>query len=184
MFPLYFNNDKEYWKIPAGYALVFFLGGLPVWSVALAGYIAKSHSCVVDEAGSHPCVIGGADYGDLLSLMFVFGWSFLLFFPLGIAGLVLWAKKVKERFKFFKQSQRFEWTDFKNIVKKMVDGRMRLDTTIIHQGQERVLAIFFAHRKEERKIMGGKVQQIEGLLREDPVYHVLILDKSRVIMQR
>jgi hypothetical protein len=184
LFPLYFNNDKEYWKIPAGYAAVFLLGGLPVWSVALAGYIAKSHGCVVDESGSHPCIIEGTDYGGLLSLMFVFGWSFLIFFPLGIAGLVLWTRKVKERFKFYKQSKRFEWTDFKSIEEKETAGRLRLDATILYQGQERVMAIFFAHRNEEKKVIGGRAQQIEGLLREDPVYHVLMLDKSRVIINK
>jgi len=62
----------------------------PILSALLAGMIADYHGCALDEGGVHPCLIGGADYGETLSVMFVLGWFGLVTLPLGALAAVTW----------------------------------------------------------------------------------------------
>ncbi|HWU63921.1 MAG TPA: hypothetical protein VN112_18030 [Ensifer sp.] len=62
----------------------------PVLSAFLASGIADAHGCALDEGGVHPCIIGGNDYGETLSFMFVLAWFGLITIPLGALGLVVW----------------------------------------------------------------------------------------------
>jgi hypothetical protein len=75
------------------YLIVFFLIAMfalaPIGSVVIAGVIANSHGCHVDEGSLHPCVIGGKDYGETLYTLGVLGWLMLITLPAGaVAGLV------------------------------------------------------------------------------------------------
>jgi hypothetical protein len=63
----------------------------PVGSVVVAGLIAKSHGCQLDEGGVYPCVIGGTDYGTTLNTMFGLGWLMLLTLPVGALAVLAWA---------------------------------------------------------------------------------------------
>ena len=62
----------------------------PIASVAVAGVVANSHGCQVDEGSVHPCVIGGQDYGELLYTLGVLGWFMLLTLPAGALATLLW----------------------------------------------------------------------------------------------
>jgi len=62
----------------------------PLVSVMASSAIAQSHGCALDEGGVHPCVVLGADRGELLYDMFVMGWLFLLTMPLAIAAGIGW----------------------------------------------------------------------------------------------
>ena len=62
----------------------------PVGSVVVAGLIAKSHGCQLDEGGPHPCVIGGIDYGSILCTMGVLGWLMLVTIPIGALAMLAW----------------------------------------------------------------------------------------------
>ena|ERR1017187_4597701 len=62
----------------------------PVGSVILSSWIANAHGCQLDEGGTHPCVIGGTDYGTTLNTMFVLGWLMLLTLPVGALGALVW----------------------------------------------------------------------------------------------
>ena len=76
------------------YALVLGLIALislaPVLSVILAGVIAHGAGCAVDEGGSHPCMIGGKDWGEALYTLFVLGWFMLLTLPAGALAFAGW----------------------------------------------------------------------------------------------
>src|SRR4029077_7113249 len=62
----------------------------PVASVAVAGWIANSNGCKLDEGSVHPCVIGGRDYGQLLYTLGVLGWLMLATIPGGALALMVW----------------------------------------------------------------------------------------------
>ncbi|MCD2174656.1 hypothetical protein [Rhizobium sp. C4] len=62
----------------------------PILSALLASTIADIQGCALDEGGVHPCMIGGADYGETLSVMFVLGWFGLVTLPLGALAAVVW----------------------------------------------------------------------------------------------
>ena len=76
------------------YALVLGLIALitlaPVLSVVLASVIARWGGCAVDEGGSHPCMVGGKDWGEALYTMFVLGWFMLLTIPVGALAFAGW----------------------------------------------------------------------------------------------
>lgn len=66
-------------------------GLAPAASVLVAGLIATTAGCVLNEGNVHPCVIAGADIGHLLYTMAVFGWLMLLTIPASGILLVCWA---------------------------------------------------------------------------------------------
>lgn len=63
----------------------------PLISAMLAGMIANAHGCALDEGSVHPCLIGGTDYGETLSFMFVLGWFGLVTMPIGALAGIVWA---------------------------------------------------------------------------------------------
>lgn len=62
----------------------------PLISVLISSWIASANDCVLNEGGVNPCVIGGIDYGETLTTMFVAGWFMFFTFPAGVAALLLW----------------------------------------------------------------------------------------------
>src|SRR5437763_729624 len=62
----------------------------PVASVIVAGWIANTHGCRLDEGSVHPCVIGGKDYGQLLYALGVLGWLMLVTLPAGLVVAIIW----------------------------------------------------------------------------------------------
>ncbi len=69
-------------------ALCLLIGVLPILSMLIASGISSAAGCMLDEGGSHPCLILGADWGGTLNFMFVAAWFFFLTFPLAILGLI------------------------------------------------------------------------------------------------
>jgi hypothetical protein len=63
----------------------------PVALVAVAGTVASSHGCTLDESTPHPCVVNGRDIGDTLYSMGVMGWFMLVTIPTGGAALAAYA---------------------------------------------------------------------------------------------
>ncbi len=61
----------------------------PLAGVAISGWIAESHGCTLNEASTHPCVIGGTDWGGALYTCFVLGWFMLATIPLGAGALLV-----------------------------------------------------------------------------------------------
>jgi hypothetical protein len=59
----------------------------PVALVAVAGTVASSHGCALDESTAHPCVVNGQDIGETLYGMGVMGWFMLVTIPTGGAAL-------------------------------------------------------------------------------------------------
>jgi hypothetical protein len=70
--------------------LIILFAIAPVVSVLIAGAIAEAHGCVLNEGGSHPCIINGTDWGDTLLTMFVLGWLMLFTLPAGAVALLIW----------------------------------------------------------------------------------------------
>ena len=62
---------------------------LPLIGVAWSSWFAERHDCVLNEAGGHPCIVDGEDWGGLIGSAFISGWLFLITLPLGAAVLVL-----------------------------------------------------------------------------------------------
>ena len=59
----------------------------PVFAVLWSSWFAERHGCVLNEAGAHPCVVNGTDWGGTLGAAFVSGWFGLITLPLGAALL-------------------------------------------------------------------------------------------------
>lgn len=70
--------------------LIVLIGAAPFISVTIAGIIANTHDCRLDEAGAYPCVIAGHDYGNLLSTMSVAGWFGLITLPAAVSLIFFW----------------------------------------------------------------------------------------------
>ncbi|WP_407493223.1 hypothetical protein [Pseudooceanicola sp. MF1-13] len=70
--------------------VIIFVCLLPVFGVAWSSWFAERHGCTLNEAGAHPCVVNGKDYGDLLAGAFVSGWFMLLTLPVAaLTSIVL-----------------------------------------------------------------------------------------------
>lgn len=80
----FYSNRSKLKRIPVYYLLVIIGSLFPLFLASLAGYIAKTNYCILNEAGAHPCFIDGTDIGELLSVMFAFGWMMLATIPTGI----------------------------------------------------------------------------------------------------
>ncbi|MEP6673410.1 MAG: hypothetical protein ABJF10_29955 [Chthoniobacter sp.] len=76
-----------YWIV---LSLILLVMLAPVGSVVLAGTLANAYGCHVDEGSVHPCVIAGADRGELLYTLGVLGWLMLLTLPAGLLACVVW----------------------------------------------------------------------------------------------
>src|SRR4051794_33413581 len=62
----------------------------PIASVAVAGFLANSHGCKLDEGSAHPCVIGGKDRSELLYTLGVLGWLMLVTLPACALAFAVW----------------------------------------------------------------------------------------------
>lgn len=73
--------------------VLLFIGAItlaPIGSVVVAGIVANSNGCQLDEGSVHPCVIAGKDYGETLYTLGVLGWFMLLTLPFGAVAGLLW----------------------------------------------------------------------------------------------
>jgi hypothetical protein len=162
---LYYNSTRKLWVIAtSGYLFLVLSGALPILIAASAGAIAKSHGCTANEAGSYPCVIGGIDYGGLISIMEVFGWFFLISIPLAFVALFLWTAKVRNGLRFLEHGASYLLTELEDISIREIDGRIYLETKIVQQNNKRSLTITFKHRREQYKFEQGLCTTIKGLL--------------------
>lgn len=71
-------------------AVILLFAFAPLISAFSASAIANANGCALDEGGVHPCLIGGTDYGETLSVMFVLGWFGLITMPLGALAAIVW----------------------------------------------------------------------------------------------
>ena len=71
--------------------VILLLALAPLASVLVASFVAGANGCALDEGSIHPCLVGGADWGEALYTMAVAGWLMLLSLPLGGAALLLLA---------------------------------------------------------------------------------------------
>ena len=71
-------------------ALILMMASAPIGGLVLAGVIANANGCQLDEGSSHPCIIGGTDYGDTLYTLGVLGWMMLLTLPAGAVAGIVW----------------------------------------------------------------------------------------------
>jgi hypothetical protein len=76
-----------YWIV---LALIVLLAVLPLLSALGAGAVASANGCALDEGSVHPCIIGGADWGEALYSFGVLGWLMLASLPLGVVALIVW----------------------------------------------------------------------------------------------
>ncbi|MCD7058446.1 hypothetical protein [Pelagibacterium xiamenense] len=71
-------------------AIILLFALAPVGSVVVAGALAETHGCTLNEGNIHPCIIGGTDWGPTLYGMFVMGWFMLVTLPMGFFALLAW----------------------------------------------------------------------------------------------
>ena len=68
--------------------ILLLLCSLPVVGVVWSSWFAERHGCTLNEAGVHPCVVNGHDWGPELGAAFLAGWLGLITLPLGALLLV------------------------------------------------------------------------------------------------
>lgn len=83
---------KQSWQLPAFITLCVLtvVGWAPLAGVLFSGLFAEYFGCTLNEAGTHPCVVAGIDWGGALSLMFVAGWLMLVTWPLMLLTFAAW----------------------------------------------------------------------------------------------
>jgi hypothetical protein len=79
-----------WWVYWLAFLVILALALWPVAGVVLAGWLAETHGCALDEGSIHPCVIGGRDWGGDLYTLFVLGWFMLATLPFGAMALAVW----------------------------------------------------------------------------------------------
>jgi hypothetical protein len=168
MSALYFGSKNELRsRAIIGYLVIILFIASPTLLALIAGVVAKSHGCTLNEGDVHPCVIGGTDYGDLLYNLFVFGWFFMASVPLGIVGFVVWTRKVRDGNRFLAQGAWYLLADLENLTVKEADGRVYLEAEVNHEGEKKLLRIFFKDINEQRKFTNQRGFYIGGLLQEE-----------------
>jgi len=83
--------------INTGYWIIAVWTLWPMAPVVIAGIIAASCGCKVDEGSAHPCIVFGKDIGQLLYVMGVMGWLAIGTFPTGIIALAIFSVIVWRR---------------------------------------------------------------------------------------
>jgi len=63
----------------------------------IAGIVATSCGCKVDEGSVHPCIVFGKDIRELLYRMSMMGWFGIGTFPTGMIALVIFSAIVWRR---------------------------------------------------------------------------------------
>ena len=86
------TTTRGTWRLPALITLcvVTVVGWLPFAAVLSAGLFATAFGCVANEAGAHPCVVGGVDFGEAIYVGGVSGWFMLVTWPFMLITLVVW----------------------------------------------------------------------------------------------
>ena len=74
-----------------GYGIILLWMFGPLIPAIVAGVIAASFDCKLDEGNVHPCIVFGKDIGQTLYRMGVMGWFFLFTFPTGIPALIVFS---------------------------------------------------------------------------------------------
>jgi hypothetical protein len=69
---------------------IVFVSASPLLCALIAGVIANTLGCQLDEGNVHPCLIAGVDLGEILYAMGVLGWLTLATMPMGALALVGW----------------------------------------------------------------------------------------------
>lgn len=178
--PSRLTRKNRFWKIAAGYQVIILVAGIPVWCVLISDYVAASNHCELNEAGAHPCIINGTDYGDVLAGLFVMGWSFLIFFPLGLVAVVVWSKRTAQWLKVWRKGIIFALADLKDLSRRERNGMVHYEAWVNYNGEERPLAIILAHSSEERRLTRYPHGVVEGLLENMPGREVMILRQAHV----
>jgi hypothetical protein len=70
--------------------LILLFTTAPIISVAVAGWIAESNGCILNESQPHPCIVNGVDQGDNLYALGVMGWFMLVTIPLGGLAFIVY----------------------------------------------------------------------------------------------
>jgi hypothetical protein len=174
------TRKNRFWKIAAGYLVIILVAGIPVWCVLISSYVAESNHCVLNEADAHPCIINGIDYGGELAGLFVMGWSFLVFFPLGLGALIFWTKQTARWLKVWRKGIIIAIADLKHLSRKEWNGMVHYEAWVNYNGEEKPLAIILAHRNEEQKLSRNPDGVVEGLLENNPGQEVMILRQVHV----
>jgi hypothetical protein len=86
------DPSKQSWRFPAFLTLcvVTAIAWLPFLLVLTAGLFATVFGCTLNEGDSHPCVVAGIDFGELLYVAGVSGWFMLVTFPFMLLTLLVW----------------------------------------------------------------------------------------------
>lgn len=71
-----------------GYAVIALWMFLPIILSLIAGMVANSFGCRLDEGSVHPCLAFGKDIGGVLYFWGMLGWFALATFPTGLFALV------------------------------------------------------------------------------------------------
>ena len=67
--------------------LILLLAFSPFIGAMIAGTIADTYGCQLDEGSVHPCLVNGRDIGETLYAFGVLGWLGLATIPIGLAVL-------------------------------------------------------------------------------------------------
>jgi hypothetical protein len=178
---LYFRSKRKLWsRAIIGYLVIILFIASPILSAAIAGIIANSHGCELNEGNVHPCIIGGTDYGGFLYNLLVFGWFFMGSIPLGIVGFIVWTRKVRDGSRFLNRGAWYALADLENVTTKEFDGRVYLEAEVADEGKRKRLRIFFKDINEQRKFINRRGVYIGGLLKDDSNDTVLVLYNSIV----
>lgn len=72
------------------FAVIVLFAAAPLLSVYFTYLVADANGCTVNEATTHPCIVWGTDWGELLYATGVIGWFMLATIPLGGGALIVW----------------------------------------------------------------------------------------------
>lgn len=86
------STPKGTWRLVGFITLCVLtvVGWAPLLGVLLSSLFSNYFGCTLNEAGAQPCVVGGVDYGEALSVMFVAGWFMLVTWPFMLLTAVAW----------------------------------------------------------------------------------------------
>ena len=72
------------------FAAIICVSVAPVALTFAAVLFAQSNGCTMSALGPEPCLVGGVDWGGLLSVVFVGHWLALATIPLGGLAMIVW----------------------------------------------------------------------------------------------
>lgn len=74
-----------------GYGIILLWMFGPLIPAIVAGVIAESFGCKLDEGSVHSCIVSGKDIGETLYTMGVMGFFAMGTFPSGILALIVFS---------------------------------------------------------------------------------------------